>query len=63
MNYFKYYIYILNNKIILDFMLLSSKKINTKFETVAFELLDVSGKLISHNDIKKKKWYGYSFYM
>ena len=54
MNYFKYYIYILNNKISLDFMLLSSKKINTKFETVAFELLDVSGKLISHNDIKKK---------
>ena len=54
MNYFKYYIYILNNKISLDFMLLSSKKINTKFETVPFELLDVSGKLISHNDIKKK---------
>ena len=54
MNYFKYYIYILNNKIILNFMLLNSKKINTKFETVAFELLDVSGKLISHNDIKKK---------
>ena len=55
MNYFKYYyVYILNNKIILNFMLLSSKKINTKFETVPFELLDVSGKLISHNDIKKK---------
>ena len=55
MNFFKYYyIYILNNKIILDFMLLNSKKINTRFETVAFKLLDVSGKLISHNDIKKK---------
>ena len=35
-------------------MVLSSKKINTKFETVAFKLLDVSGELISHNDIKKK---------
>ena len=54
MNYFKYYIYILNNKIILNFMLLNSKKINTKFETVAFKLLDVSEKLISLNDISKK---------
>ena len=54
MNYFKYYIYILNNKISLDFMLLSSKKVNTKFETVAFKLLDVSEKLISLNDISKK---------
>ena len=35
-------------------MLLSSKKINTKFETVAFELLDVSEKIISLNDISKR---------
>lgn len=35
-------------------MLLTSKKINTKFKTVAFKLLDVSEKLISHNDIKKR---------
>ena len=34
-------------------MLLSSKKINTKFETAAFKLLDVSEKLISLNDISK----------
>ncbi|MDA9559177.1 thioredoxin family protein [Alphaproteobacteria bacterium] len=35
-------------------MLLSSKKINTKFETVSFKLLDVSEKLISLHDISKR---------
>ena len=35
-------------------MLLSSRKINIKFQTVAFKLLDVSEKLISLNDISKR---------